>query len=134
MYELMKAFGKVLAVVGAFLALIWKIAEIEELWWIIVGVAVLAGMLFWGADYVRHMQNRKNPVTAVSATVFSYRTETHGRYGQFKKYFLKFVTEQDKKRLEFEVPFADFENYQVGDKGILSYRTWEYISFQRTGQ
>lgn len=98
----------------------------------------LLGVLLFGmmalvislADNLRRKENEKNPITTVEATVVGHRMETyHGRYSTSQSFYITFKPEDGSDALEFKVSEAEYQDFGVGDKGPLRYRTWEYLSF-----
>ncbi len=114
-----------------FFLVVAKLSGSEHLEGVALVMLFAAVMLITGADAIRRALNRKNPITEMGAVVVGGRSASTGRYGAIKKYYLQFAVGPDKARMEFEVPFREFDAHQVGDQGMLRYRTWEYISFSR---
>lgn len=110
----------------------------RAIWPMIVVMALLfAGVLV--VDAFKRYLNRKNPVTSVEAEVADRRRETHsGRYGVTgHSYYVSFRPIGGGETQEFQVGEAEYNAYKWGDRGTLSHRTWEFISFKpenrRTG-
>lgn len=97
-----------------------------------VGVIFLFCVLCIGilSKEVRRVENQKNPITTVEATVVGHRMETHhSRYSTSHTFYVTFQPADGSENLEFEVPEEDYQDFGTGDKGPLRYRTWEYLSF-----
>lgn len=129
-YKLLSTIGMVLLVIGFLLALASSVTDDFTifawslfLWFAGFGVIYLA-------DRVRRKENQKNPITTVEATVVGHRMETHHtRYSHSQTFYMTFKPDDGGDKLEFEVPEADYQDFDAGDKGPLRYRTWEYLSF-----
>lgn len=94
---------------------------------LLIGLALFLG---WLADRVRRKENQKNPITTVDATVVSHRVETHrSRSMTTYRYYVTFRPEDGSPNVEFEVSEIDFDDFDIGEKGPLRYRTWEFLSF-----
>lgn len=82
----------------------------------------------------RVRDNTKNPTTKVHATVVERRIQTIRNHSRsvyatdWHNYYLTFKPD-DGEKVEFEVSETEFKAYYSGRRGILTYRTWEYLGF-----
>lgn len=80
-------------------------------------------------------KNSKNPETRVMAEVIDRRERSYstGR-GLHRRtvyeYYVTFRPVEGGMRSEFQVGEAEYRAYHLGDRGPLTYRTWEFISFR----
>lgn len=80
----------------------------------------------------RIRSNTKKPVTCVFAEVVEKRmtTSTIRRGFDSHTYYVTFRPENGGEDVEFQVGEAEYRAYRWKDRGPLSYRTWEFISFR----
>lgn len=82
----------------------------------------------------RVRNNEKNPTTQVRATVVERRVQiirSHSRslYANDRHiYYLTFKPD-DGEKVEFQVSRVEYDAYYSGRRGVLTYRTWEYLGF-----
>lgn len=92
-------------------------------------VAVFVGWLLY--DKWRYWRNSKNPITTVEAVVIDREKIRHtSRYGTSYEYLLRFQPVDGGESEVFTVGEAEYDAYHLGDRGTLSRRTWEFISFR----
>lgn len=96
-------------------------------------VAAALIMTLWRWWCVR--SNAKNPVTTVAAEVVDKRkTTSRGRRGfvgqAHHAYYVTFRPADGGGEVELQVGEAEYNAYRWKDRGQLSYRTWEFISFR----
>ena len=91
-------------------------------------VALIVSLWRWW----RIRSNAKNPVTCVTAEVIEKRmTTSRSRWGfDSHTYYVTFRPENSGEDVEFQVGEAEYRAYRWKDRGPLSYRTWEFISFR----
>lgn len=90
----------------------------------LVGLAIV--LIMWIVQKVRQKLNSKNAVTTVKAEIVD---KWEQRYKGSRSCHVSFLTERD-ERLEFTVSGTEYDAYHMGDRGPLSYRTWEFVSFR----
>lgn len=83
----------------------------------------------------RVWRNRKNPDTRVMAEVVdrravSYRSGYGVRARRVEEYYVTFRPLDGGDTIEFSMSEAEYRAYHLGDRGPLTYRTWEFISFR----
>lgn len=90
-------------------------------------LAVLCGFL---EDHMKRQDNQKKPVINVEATVVSHHQvrERVGRNHSVIRCYITFQT-TDGQVLEFNVSEIDYEDFDIGETGLLRYRGWEFLSF-----
>lgn len=90
---------------------------------------IVIGMLVY--DKWRYWRNSKNPITTVEAVVIDREKICHhSRYGSRYEYVLHFRPVNGGESETFTVGEAEYDAYRLGDRGTLSHRTWEFISFR----
>lgn len=94
---------------------------------VIVAVALIVSLWQW---WRRHV-NAKNPITCITAEVVDKRmTTSRSRRGYDSHTYYVTFRPDDGEDVEFQVGEADYRAYRWKDRGPLSYRTWEFISFR----
>ena len=100
-----------------------------ELGFIVVLLALIAAVKLH--ESLRYWRNSKNPVTSVKAVVIDReRICYHNRYRTQYEYKVRFRPVDGGPSEEFTVGEEEYDAYRLGDRGVLSRRTWEFISFR----
>lgn len=89
--------------------------------WAVVAVVMLV-------NWVRGKWNERRKVVCVMAEVADKRA-TAGSRGA-KTCYVSFRPERDLSDMEFEVTETEYNAWRRGDRGPLSFRGWELISFR----
>lgn len=129
MDERLKKIGMVLGCTGLLLRYTARFLNADKLQWPALLIALVGVVLVGLSKHIRRKKNAANPITTVCVRVLGRRTERYGRYQSKIRHFLSFRPVKGGARLEFEVPWVDFDTYHEDDIGVLRYRTWEYLSF-----
>lgn len=104
-----------------------------RLWGFLITLGVILAVLLF--QRIASWRNRKNPDTCIGAVVVdrravSYRSQS--RYGNHRvgEYYITFCPVDGGEPLEFSMSETEYDAYHLGDRGPLTYRTWEFISFR----
>lgn len=100
---------------------------------LLVGL-IVASLILLICFITWHSQKRENdakPIISVQAEVTGrrYNMEKRGKY-HVRVHYLTFTTE-DGSNLEFEVSELEFGRFEIGERGKLEYRGWEYLGLRR---
>lgn len=87
-------------------------------------------LLMWLEKRAVRKANEQMPVTCVDATLIGYRQESYGSRVSRRRCFLTFRQEDGSGDVEFEVTQEEFDRIQIGAKGPLRYRAWQYLTFR----
>lgn len=92
-----------------------------------IGVVVLLTLL---NDRLRRQENEKKPITEVEATVVGHYTQRErvGRTTQIR-WYITFDPADGSPKVDLEVSELDYEDYDIGETGLLRYRGWQFLSF-----
>lgn len=97
------------------------------------GMILLAVFIVCGLILARaHAQNNSLPVLTVPVRLIKKKKESyHSRSGYHVSLSLFFLTENE-ELLDFKVNSFDWEMYNEGDLGNLTYQGFRFIKFERT--
>lgn len=98
----------------------------------LLGLALMGVLMVLGLWHERRCraENEKQPITEVEATVAGHytRRERVGRTTQ-TRWYITFDPSDGSPKVDFEVSELDFEDYDMGETGLLRYRGWQFLSF-----
>lgn len=80
-------------------------------------------------------RNAKNPETRILAEVsdrrmVSYQSGRGFRRHDVREYYVTFRPMDGGDAIELDVGESEYRAYRIGDRGPLTYRTWEFIGFR----
>lgn len=129
MYQKYQKICGGLFITAAVLFLIGAIAKSAVPMCVAFLLGFVSGVMIIFDKDVRRYDNRKNPITASMASVVGFRKESHrGRYSYSQQYYISFQL-PDGQVVELELEEEAYEHIKLGDKALLRYRTWEFLSF-----
>ena len=89
-------------------------------------------LMYWLKKRIWLRVNQKKPIVCVEAKLVNHRQQFSGSRGtHYEKSFLTFRLDQSGEEIEFEVPRSEFSRIQLGARGPLEYRGWQFLSFRR---
>lgn len=110
-----------------------EIEAIRNQFYLTYGMILLVLFIVLGLVLARtHAKNNALPVLTVPVRLIKKRKETHrSRSGYHVSLSLFFLTENE-ELLEFSVNSFDWDFYNEGDLGNLTYQGFRFIKFERT--
>ena len=82
------------------------------------------------------IENENSPVLTISATIVDMRRKTHhhhanGHHHHTHSYHVTFETPEG-ERLELRVKRYEYNEYAVGDSGMLTHQGTRFLGFERS--
>lgn len=104
-----------------------------RLWGFLITLGVILAVLLF--QRIASWRNRKNPDTCIEAVVVdrravSYRSQSRCGNHRVGEYYITFRPVDGGESLEFSMSETEYDAYHLGDRGPLTYRTWEFVSFR----
>lgn len=129
MDDTLKQVGKWVAAAGVICFSILRMIRLPKLEWVGFVLTGIALVLLACGEIIRYRENSKLPVRTVNATFVSQSKRRRRR--RICAYYMTFQPADNGPRLEFEVPFTEYDSYDPGTTGVLTYQGWHFISFRR---
>ena len=106
---------------------------LAPVWPVLIPLAIVVAVMMWQKWHI--WRNRKNPDTQVMAEVVDRRKDTRmtgrGVHAQrVEDYYVTFRPLDGGDAVEFAMSEAEYRAYRLGDRGPVTFRTWEFISFR----
>ena len=103
--------------------------EIFVVIWVVLFIYIIA------KNIGQFIENENSPVLTVSATIVDKRRKTHrhhsnGHHHHSHSYHITFET-QDGELLELRVKRYEYNELEVGDRGMLTHQGTRYKGFER---
>ena len=103
--------------------------EIFVVIWLVLFIYIIA------KNIGQFIENENSPLLAVSATIVDKRRKTHhhhsnGHHHHSHSYHITFET-QDGELLELRVKRYEYNELEVGDRGMLTHQGTRYKGFER---
>ena len=103
--------------------------EIFVVIWVVLFIYIIA------KNIGQFIENENSPVLTVSATIVDKRRKTHhhhsnGHHHHSHSYLVTFET-QDGEILELRVKRYEYNELEVGDRGMLTHQGTRYKGFER---
>ena len=96
--------------------------EIFVVIWVVLFIYIIA------KNIGQFIENENSPVLTVSATIVDKRRKTHHHHSH--SYHITFET-QDGEILELRVKRYEYNELEVGDRGMLTHQGTRYKGFER---
>ena len=96
--------------------------EIFVVIWLVLFIYIIA------KNIGQFIENENSPVLTVSATIVDKRRKTHHHHSH--SYHITFET-QDGEILELRVKRYEYNELEVGDRGMLTHQGTRYKGFER---
>ena len=129
MDDTLKLVGKWVAAAGVICFSILRMMRLTKLDWVGFVLTGIALVLLVCGEIISYWENSKLPVRTINATFVS-QSKRRRRRG-ICAYYMSFQPADNGTRLEFEVPFTEYDLYDTGTAGVLTYQGWHFISFKR---
>lgn len=131
MEDTLKHVGGWFAIAGLLFLWIFRVIGLPNLEWVGLVLGGIALAMLGCSEIIRNRENSKLPVRTVNATFVRQRRIRIRRRYRIWAYYLTFQLEENDARLEFEVPFTEYDTYDPTTAGVLTYQGWRFISFRR---